>query len=116
MLQPEACAKIAKAVKEMKLSTWCYTGYTFEELLELKKENKGIEDFLNYIDVLIDGRFVLEEKSLDIYYRGSKNQRIIDVKKSLKRNKIILIEKYMKEKPIRKFRYENSHIANGVYV
>lgn len=100
----------------MGLSTWGYTGYTFEELLEMRKENKAIEEFMNNLDVIIDGRFILEQKSFDIYFRGSRNQRIIDVKKSLKRKKIVLVEKYMKDKPIRKFRYENTHIANGVYV
>lgn len=116
MVQAEACAKIAKAAKELGLSIWTYTGYTFEELQEKAKENPGIMEFLQYIDVLIDGRFILEEKSMDIYYRGSKNQRIIDVPKTLKRNRVILKEKYMKDKPIRRFRYENLYQEKGVYV
>ena len=117
MVQAKACAKIAEAAKKQGLSVWAYTGYTFEELEEKSKTDISIMDFLKHIDVLIDGRFVLEEKSLDIYYRGSRNQRIIDVQKTLKKeNKIILIEKYMKDKPVKKFRYENLYQANGVYV
>ncbi len=117
MEQAAACAEIAKAAKKFGLSVWAYTGYRFDELLEKSKYDSSIMDFLKYIDVLIDGRFVLAEKSLDIYYRGSRNQRIIDVQKTLKRNnEITLVEKYMKEKPIRKFRYENWYQANGVYV
>ena len=49
-------------------------------------------------DSIVDGKFILEEFSMDLYYRGSRNQRIIDVKKSLKYDKVILIDKYMKEK------------------
>lgn len=116
MMQPEACAEIAKFAKSKGLSVWSYTGFTFEELLEKKKQNKGIEEFLNNIDVLIDGRFKIEEKSLDIYYRGSRNQRIIDVQKSLKNNEIILIEKYMRTKPIIKFRYENTYQEKGIFL
>lgn len=117
MVQAKACAKIAKATKELGLSVWAYTGYTFEELIEKSILDPSIMEFLKHIDVLIDGRFVLEEKSLDIYYRGSRNQRIIDVQKTLKKgNKIVLIDKYMKDKPVRKFKYENLYQANGVYV
>lgn len=117
MVQPKECTKIAEAAREKGLSVWAYTGYTFEELLEKAKDDLNIMEFIKNIDVLIDGRFVFEEKSLDIYYRGSKNQRIIDIQKTLKKdNKIVLIDKYMKDKPVRKFRYENTYLANGVYV
>ena len=77
MEQPEACAELASYIKELGLNVWCYTGYTFEELLEKMKTNKAIKEFLKYVDVLVDGRF-----------------RIIDVKKSLKNKKAILVEKY----------------------
>ena len=116
MEQAEACAIIAKAVKKLGLSVWAYTGYTFEELQEKAKENPSIIEFLQYIDVLIDGRFILEEKSMDIYYRGSRNQRIIDVPKTFKKNKVVLIDKYMKDKPVRRFKYENLYQGKGVYV
>ena len=53
-----------------------------------------MKKLLEEVDVLVDGRFLIEEKSLDIYYRGSKNQRIIDVKKSLEEGKVVEIEKF----------------------
>ena len=53
---------------------------------------------LDYIDILVDGKFVLEEKSLDIYFRGSRNQRIIDVKKSLEEESVVLVEEYRDDK------------------
>ena len=98
MFQVEACMELAKFAKEKKLSVWCYTGFTFEELLEMSKNNKKIIEFLNYIDVLIDGKFVLEKKSLDVKFRGSTNQRIIDVKRSLEEEKTILLDKYNENK------------------
>ena len=95
MEQAEACFEVAKHCKSLGLNVWCYTGYTFEELLEKANYIKAINDFLNNIDVLVDGKFILAEKSYDSPFRGSKNQRIIDVKESLKVNKAIEIEKYI---------------------
>ena len=94
MEQPEACAELARYCKQIGLNVWCYTGYTFEELMEKSKKEPTIMDFLQNIDVLVDGRFVLKEKSYDVVFRGSKNQRIIDVKKSLKLKKTTLVTKY----------------------
>lgn len=94
MEQPEACAEIAKYCHKLNLNVWCYTGYTYEELEEKIKTNPSILEFLKNIDVLVDGRFILKEKSYDVIFRGSKNQRLIDVPKSLKQKKIVLVEKY----------------------
>lgn len=94
MEQAEACAEIAKYSKKIGLNIWCYTGYTFEELLEKSKYIPAIKDFLNNIDVLVDGKFILSEKSYDVIFRGSKNQRLIDVKSSLKNNEVVEVSKY----------------------
>lgn len=90
MCQPEACLEIARYAKSLGMNIWCYTGYTYEELLSMK--NKYIKDFLQEIDVLIDGKFILEQKSLNLRFKGSKNQRVIDVKKSLEQNQVVLKE------------------------
>ena len=95
-IQAKAVNEIASYIKSEGKDVWAYTGYDFEELL--KSNNKDINNLLSNIDVLVDGKFILEEFSMDLYYRGSRNQRIIDVKKSLKYDKVILIDKYMKEK------------------
>ena len=110
MSQPEALYELAKHSKSIKLNVWCYTGYTFEELMEFAKTNTVYIDLLKYIDVLIDGKFILEQKSLDLQFKGSANQRIIDVKKSLKENKPVLITKYKKTKTIAKKKYSNKKI------
>jgi len=98
LFQVEAVLEIAKHAKKNKLNIWCYTGFTFEQLWIMTKSNKKLLELLNNIDVLIDGKFILEEKSLNVLFRGSKNQRILDVKKSLKLGKAIEIKKYMPKK------------------
>lgn len=97
LCQPEACLEIAKYAKELNMDVWCYTGYTFEQLMIMTHKNNSILEFLKYVDVLIDGKFILEEKSLDVAFRGSKNQRMIDVSKSLKTNQVKVIKKYEKK-------------------
>ena len=78
--QPEAFTRLAHLLKEKGCEVASYSGYTFEELLEGTQAQKAL---LSAIDILIDGRFLLAEKSLEIPFRGSRNQRILDVKKSL---------------------------------
>ncbi len=94
MFQAGACAKIAKHAKEIGLNVWCYTGFTYEQVLKSKEMMK----LLKQTDVLVDGKFDINEFSLNLDFRGSRNQRIIDVQKSLKENKVILKEEYMKER------------------
>lgn len=94
MCQSEACLEIAKAAHEMGMNVWCYTGFTYEAILRNPKQMSLLKE----VDVLVDGKFVLEEKSYDLYFKGSKNQRIIDVKKSLEEEKVVLVEKYRDEK------------------
>lgn len=91
-VQPEACALIAKYAIKKGYNIWCYTGYTYEQLLAMAKTKPEIMDFLKQIDILVDGKFVLALKSYDIKFAGSTNQRIIDVKKSLKENKIVTLD------------------------
>lgn len=66
---------------------WAWTGYTWEELME---ESDDKLELLSYIDVLVDGRFELDKRDLNLQFRGSSNQRIIDVPASLKAGEIIL--------------------------
>ena len=81
--QPAPLCEIAKGVKKLGLNVVCYSGYTFEELIELSKDDRDIKNLLYLTDILIDGRFVLEKRNLLLKFRGSDNQRIIDVKRSL---------------------------------
>ena len=83
-LQIEAANELARAVKNLGLNVWCYTGYTFENL------PPETATLLENIDVLIDGEFILSLRDLDLQFRGSRNQRIIDIKKTREQKKIVL--------------------------
>ncbi len=91
-MEPENRAVLLPFLKKVRdkypdLSIWCYSGYTFEELLK-----SGADDILEYIDVLVDGEFVLEKKDIRLPFRGSSNQRILDVKSSLSQNEPVWYE------------------------
>lgn len=73
------CSILAKKVREMGLNVLTYTGYTFEDILP----NKKFRELLLQTDILIDGKFDISQKSMLLQFRGSENQRIIDVKKYL---------------------------------
>lgn len=81
MEQPKPCLKIAKAAHQNGLNVWVYTGYTFEALMDRNDPDQMA--LLHETDVLVDGPFILAERSLELKYCGSRNQRIIDVQKSL---------------------------------
>jgi len=98
MFQPKPCAMIAEYCHKKNLNVWCYTGFTYEKLIELSKKNPDILTFLSNIDVLVDGKFILEQKSFDVKFRGSKNQRVIDVPKSLRTKKVCIKEGYEEKK------------------
>ena len=73
---------------------WCYTGFKFDDDVvgKMFKSNPYTKEFMSYIDVIVDGKYEEDKKDLKIKFRGSTNQRIIDVKQSLKENKVIEFE------------------------
>lgn len=85
-LQSKEVCELAKVLKNAGKNIWCYTGYLFEELLG----NPNHRSLLEQIDVLVDGRFELEKRDLSLLYKGSSNQRIIDVPRSLDEGKLQL--------------------------
>ncbi len=78
--QPAACAELARRARARGLNVWAYTGYTYENLLKMAESDENIAAFLDNVDVLVDGPFVLAERSLDLLFCGSRNQRLIDLK------------------------------------
>lgn len=80
LLQPEACKEIADAAHELGLTVWAYTGWTFEALKNL---GPSVKKALNSIDVLVDGPFIKDERDENSLWRGSRNQRLVDLPKSI---------------------------------
>ncbi len=92
--QADKFAYIARNIKGAGLNIWCYTGYKFEYIIEHKNERLGWAKLLDFIDVLVDGRFEEDNKDDGLRFRGSSNQRIIDVKKSLELGKAMEVIGY----------------------
>ncbi len=88
-VQAKNLIPVAKFIKEQGLELACYTGYMFEVLSSGKLP--FARELLSYIDVLIDGKFILAQKSLNLKFKGSANQRTIDVQSSLSQGKIVLM-------------------------
>lgn len=85
-LQAEELIPVAKAAKELGLNVWAYSGFTIEELFQQPSSVK----LLAYIDVLVDGKFQLNQKDYRLKFKGSRNQRIIDVQATQKKKTIVL--------------------------
>jgi len=86
-MQADAALEVAKAAHENGLSVWTYTGYTFEEIAA--SNNPVWQALLNETDVLVDGKFIKSQKTLDKPFVGSKNQRLVDVSETLKQGEIV---------------------------
>ena len=90
----QALLPFVRTVKEKypKKDIWCYTGYRFEEdvLNKFCRQWDGMKEFLSYIDVLVDGEFIAEQKDISLQFRGSANQRIILVQESLRSGEAVL--------------------------
>ena len=81
-LAEENYSDVLNLCKKIKKPIWLYSGFTFEEIKD--------KEILNYVDILVDGRYVDELRNLNLAFRGSSNQRIIDVKASLDSGKVVL--------------------------
>ena len=81
--QAADCAIIAAAAHDKGLNVWVFSGMTYEEIIDTADKNSDIMELLKKTDVLVDGRFILAERTLSQKWCGSKNQRVIDVQKSL---------------------------------
>lgn len=97
-MEPENIVELVPFIKEVKetypdKTIWCYSGFTYEYLTEeMPKRCKEVTEFLDMIDILVDGKFVEELKDIKLRFRGSSNQRVIDVKKTKEKNEIVIWE------------------------
>ncbi len=86
--QPTALLELTNKLKKNNVNIWCYTGFVFEDLMK----DDICQQVLKNINVLVDGPFIIAKKSLALLFKGSENQRLIDVQSSLKKNEIVLYE------------------------
>ena len=92
-LDPHNAPKVLEIVKRVKMvfpnkDIWIYSGYEWEDIIK----NETLREILKYTDVLVDGAYIDELRDISLPFRGSSNQRIIDIPKSLEQNKVILWE------------------------
>jgi anaerobic ribonucleoside-triphosphate reductase activating protein len=111
--QPLPVSELASAVCERALNLVLYSGYTFEKLLLMSRSDPHICNILNCSWLLIDGPFILAERDLTIPFRGSRNQRIIDLPGSLKSNRAVHWSPELSSEPLH-FKLERS--ASGSFV
>lgn len=90
MMQAAALCEIAAAAQAKGMSVWCYTGYTLEALA--KERNDDRMRLLGLVDVLVDGPYIARERSLDLLYCGSRNQRLIDMCRTRETGALCLFE------------------------
>ena len=95
LCQLRSLTELARTVKGMGLTVWCYTGFTFEELIggvEGLFDADEIKEFLSYVDVLVDGPYIEDQRDLSLTFCGSSNQRLIDIHRTLSARRIIKLE------------------------
>ena len=90
--QADKFAYIAMKVKKLGLDIWCYTGYTYEYIMENLYDKQEINELLKNVDALVDGKFEINRKDIRVKFRGSNNQRIIDVQASLSSGKVVVLD------------------------
>ena len=90
-LQPAPLAELAKAIHQRGLDVWSYSGYTLEELQERAEKDKATRALLKELDVLVDGSYEEDQRDLTLHFRGSRNQRVIDMKKTSATGRVVLL-------------------------
>ena len=88
--QAAPCAELAHRAHQKGLNVWTYSGSTLEKLTERAKNDPGLQRLLNETDVLVDGPFILAQRSLELDFCGSKNQRLIDMNATRREGRIVL--------------------------
>ena len=81
-------AELAVELHQSGLTIWCYTGYSFEDLLQSRQQ--AVRHLLQQVDVLVDGPYIEAQRDISLQFRGSRNQRLIDVAKSLAKGRVFL--------------------------
>lgn len=92
--QPEGFLELAKGLKARKLNVIMYSGYTYEQIMEISEKNHSLRELTEYVDVLIDGQYDETQRDLTLLFRGSRNQRVIKLSESVKKGYMILSDEF----------------------
>jgi len=95
LCRAEQLLPLVRGVRERGGDIFCYTGYTFEQLIPVMKEDTGLEALLRLVDILVDGPFIQAERDLTLRFRGSRNQRVLDMPRSLEAGAAVWAEGYL---------------------
>lgn len=90
--QPESLCELAQGVKQRALGLMIYTGYTYEQLCDMAAQNPAVGGLMQLADYIVDGRFELAQRDLTLAFRGSRNQRVIDVQKTRDSGAVVTVE------------------------
>lgn len=90
-LQAAEMADLARRIHVLGLDVVTYTGYLYENLLEMSQEDEGIRDLLEQTDILVDGPFIMDRKDISLRFRGSANQRVIDLAATRLKGEVVLL-------------------------
>lgn len=88
--QPEGFLELAKGVRERGLNITSFSGYTFEQLADMAAENAAVRDLLDMTDILVDGPYIKAQRDLTLQFRGSGNQRVIDMNRTRAEGRIVI--------------------------
>lgn len=118
-MHPKNQKEVSKLIKRAKeeypeKDIWVFTGFNFEKdiLSKMYKFIPETRDIIDNIDVMVDGKYMDEIRNIKQYFRGSENQRIIDVKKSLEKNKVVLLEKFIEDMKWKHIPLDNLYLGN----
>lgn len=91
VFQSEGFSRLAEKIKEQGLNILLYTGFTYEELLKLSEEDSYTKELISLVDYIIDGPYAEEQRNLSLQFRGSENQRFIDMNATRKQGSLVLL-------------------------
>ena len=92
--QPEGFLHLAKELKKRNLDIIMYSGYTFEQIMEISERNEALKELTKYVDTLIDGQYDDSQRDLTLLFRGSRNQRVIKLRESVEKGQMILSDEF----------------------
>jgi len=94
LCQAKQLLPLVQEIKDRGGDIFCFTGYTFEQLLQMVNDDADLSEFLRLVDILVDGPYIDSQRNLMLRFRGSENQRVLDMPRSLEAGEAVWAEGY----------------------